>query len=392
MKMFVHSCRMALWKVVAIAMIAVISGCSADLAPDQLREKELQGQSDEVVVGVVWPFSQRNDQFREGLQLALEEVNQNGVLGGKTIRLIEEDDEGSVTKGMAIARQFAENNSVTAVIGHRSSTVTIPASRIYDHAGILLLSPASTSTKLTSMNSSHIFRNIPNDDQLGQALALYAADAKYRNIAIYYTDDEYGRGLANSFEDQAGKSRLRIVDRLTGFKEASDVRRIADKWAALDCELILVATSAADGIAFIRELRAAGVDTPVIGGDALDSAEFAAAGEDVEGTVAASVYNPNEKSVANERFKQQFKAKYGVEPGKWAAQAYDSLKLLAQAIEGAGSRSPEEIANQLAGLKQWKGAAGSRSFSASGDVNEMSIVMKKLHNGVYNYLALEEGR
>ncbi|CAH1195524.1 Leucine-, isoleucine-, valine-, threonine-, and alanine-binding protein [Paenibacillus plantiphilus] len=387
MKTIAHSSRMLLWKVVAIAMVVVLSGCSSDLGPDQIREKELKSQSGEVVIGVVWPFAQRNDQFREGLQLALEEVNEKGVLGGKKIRLIEEDDEGSTTKGMAIAQQFAENTSVAAVIGHRSSSVTIPASRIYDHAGILLLSPASTSPKLTDVNSSYIFRNIPNDDQLGQALALYAAETDYRNIAIYYTDDEYGRGLANSFEDQAGKSNLRIVDRLSGYKEASDVRRIADKWEALDCELILVATSAADGIAFIKELRAAGVDTPIIGGDALDSAEFAAAGEDVQDAVVASVYNPLEQSKINEHFKQQFIAKYGVEPGKWAAQAYDSLKLLADAIEGAGSRSPAEISTHLTELKQWEGAAGSRSFSDSGDVQEMGIVMKQLRNGVFEYLA-----
>lgn len=387
MKIFVHSCRMALWKVVAVALVIVISGCSADLAPDQLREKELQSQTDEVVIGAVWPLALRNDQFREGLHLALEEVNRKGVLGGKKIRLIEEDDEGSTTKGMAIARQFAADTSVTAVIGHRGSAVTIPASRIYDHAGILLLSPASTSTKLTDMNSSHIFRNIPGDDQLGQALALYAADTDYRNIAIYYTDDEYGRGLANSFEDQAAQSRLKIVDRLTGYKEASDVRRIADKWAALDCELILVATSAADGIAFIKELRAAGVKTPVIGGDALDSPEFAAAGQEVEGTIAASVYNPLVKSAINEQFREKFSSKYGEEPGKWAAQAYDSLMLLAHVIDEAGSRSPEEISSQLAGLKQWEGAAGSRSFSDSGDVREMSIVMKELRSGEFHYLA-----
>lgn len=375
-----------LWKIALLGIALTISGCASSYEPDQARERALSGSPGEVVIGAVWPFEQQNDQFHEGLQLALEQINQEGILGGKKIKLMEMDDEASTTKGMAIAQQFADNPAVSAVIGHRGSSVTVPASRIYAHAGIVLLTPASTSPKLTDVNSPYIFRNIPNDNQLGQALAMYAGGTKHRNIAIYYTDDEYGRGLANAFEDQASQSGLRVVDRLSGYKDTADILRIVDKWKTLDSDLIMVATRASEGISFVKAIRAAGMTIPVIGGDALDSAEFAQAGEAVEGTIVASVYHELGASEVNQSFRQQYIDKYGKEPGKWAAQAYDSLKLLADGIEKAGSRSPKAIASALSELKSWEGVTGQHSFDAQGDVQGMSIVMKKLEAGTFNRL------
>ncbi|WP_434748716.1 ABC transporter substrate-binding protein [Paenibacillus amylolyticus] len=374
------------WKSVLLGIVLTISGCSSYSEPDQVRSKTLGSSNGDVVIGAVWPFAQQNDQFHEGLELALEQINQKGILGGKKIQLLEMDDEASTTKGMAIAQQLTDNPAVSAVIGHRGSAVTVPASRIYAHAGIVLMTPASTSPKLTDVNSSYIFRNIPNDNQLGQALAMYAGETKHRNIAIYYTDDEYGRGLANAFEDQAAQSGLHVVDRLSGYKDMADITRIVDKWKTLDSDLVMVAAGASDGIAFVKAIREAGLNIPVIGGDALDSAEFANAGDVVSGTIVASVYHEMGQSKLNQSFRQQFMNKYGKEPGKWAAQAYDSLNLLAEGIEKAGSRSPKEISKALLAMKGWEGVTGQHYFDSQGDVQGMSIVMKKLEAGKFKRL------
>lgn len=373
---------------VAIMCALVIGGCSSNAAPDQIREDKLKGSTNAIIVGAVWPFEKQNEQFREGLHLALEQINKEGVLGGKKIQLLEMDDDASTTKGMAIAQQFADNPSVTAVIGHRGSSVTVPASRIYANAGIVLLSPASTSPKLTDVSSPYLFRNIPNDNQIGQALALHAAGTKHRNVAIYYTDDEYGRGLANAFERQAMLTGQNIVDRVSGYKDSADMMRIASKWKTLDTDLIMVATRADEGTTFVKAIQAAGMDTTIFGGDALDSAEFAQGGRSVEGTIVASVYDEEGRSAIQKEFRSLYIEKYGMAPNKWAAQAYDSLNLLAAGIEEAGSRSPKAIAEALSGLKSWEGVTGSRSFDAQGDIQGIGVVIKTLQQG--KFLPLSE--
>jgi len=378
--------------IVAGFLLFTASGCGKGKSPDQNREKALAKPSNEIVIGVVWPFANQNDQFREGLHLALEQVNAAGVLGGKKIRLVERDDNNSVITAMAIAQELAEDLTLSAVIGHRSSAVTVPVSQIYDNAGLLLLAPASTSPNLTKRNSSFIFRNIPSDEQIGARLAQYAREAGYHRVAIYYSGDEYGRGLANAFEEQANLAGLKIVDRRSDFKGRADVQRMADKWELLDVEVVLLATNAREGIRFIRELRASGFDKPVIGGDALDNDQFVSSGDFVEGTVVVSIYHPDvihhsdTDSSLNTQFRQQFREKYGTEPGKWAAQAYDSLRLLADMIERAQSRNPKEIAKQLASGHPWEGVVGRRSFDANGNVEGMELVEKQVRGGRFEII------
>ncbi|WEK54703.1 MAG: ABC transporter substrate-binding protein [Candidatus Cohnella colombiensis] len=371
---------------VVVMVVCLLTSCTSQRSPLEERAQALNRSSEDIKIGVAWPFETRNDFFREGLEMALDEVNQQGIWDGTKIQLIQKDDHNSVTEGMSIAQSFAEDHSISAVIGHRSSTVTIPSSQIYENAGLLLLAPAATSPKLTSSNSPLIFRNIPDDSELGRSLALYSLENHFNNIAIYYTDDEYGRGLANAFEDKAKESGLKITDRISGYKDLADLKRIADKWEALGTDLLVFAGIASDGIAVLGDLHKLNVTLPVIGGDGLDTETFAAAGKSIDGSVVASIYRPDGESEVNQAFREKFIQKYGVEPTKWAAQGYDCLHLLVDAIERAHSRLPVDIANQLHSQEAWTGTAGPRSFNSDGSTEQFPIVMKQVRNGTFQYI------
>ncbi|NBD25151.1 ABC transporter substrate-binding protein [Paenibacillus glycinis] len=375
---------------IAAAMIlfltVFLTACSSAGGMPQERERTLGKQSGDILVGVAWPFADRNEGFREGLELALDEINETGVLGSK-IRLLEKDDHSSVTDGLTIAQAFANDPKLTAVIGHRSSVVTVPAAQVYDHAGLPLIAPSSTAPGLTSAGLDRVFRTIPNDTQIGTTMAEYAHSKNYRNVAIFYTNDEYGRGLANSFEDGAKSLGMQTIDRLSDYKDLNDLRRIADKWKLLGCDAIFVAEVMPDGASFIADLRKAGLDVPVIGGDGLDSAALAGtAGAAAEGTVVASIFNPSAANDTVRQFVQHYKAKYGEEPGKLAAQGYDALKLLAYALDKAGSREPSKLTQALKETSSWQGASGLHSFDGNGDVRDMPIILKQVAGGKFDYL------
>jgi branched-chain amino acid transport system substrate-binding protein len=369
-----------------LAAILLIAGCAQSDNPVLERQKELALNSPEILIGVAWPFAARNDGFREGLDLALEEINRQGVLGGK-IKLMPLDDQESVTTGLSVARTFADDAGMTAVIGHRGSSVAVPASKVYENAGLLMLAPTSTSPKLTEGTAKLVFRMIPSDLQLGKQMADYAKAKGYTHVAIYYENDEYGRGLANSFEDSALANQLQIIDRVADYKDVADLKRLIGNWKLLDCDAVFVAKSMPEGAEFIRQLRAAGLEVPVLGGDGLDSPELpvVAAGA-AEGAVVASVFNPRDKRDIVQSFVRNYKEKYGEEPMKYAAQAYDSLYLLSQAIEAAGSRQPAAIAAALRKQASWPGVSGTRLFDPSGDVQGMPIVLKQVVHGQFEYL------
>ena len=95
----------------------------------------------EIIIGIAWPFESDQSLFEEGIDMAVEDINKEGGIRGQKLVLLKLDDASEVTTGMAAAKKLTENSSVKAVIGHKSSYISIPASAIYEEAGLIMLSP-----------------------------------------------------------------------------------------------------------------------------------------------------------------------------------------------------------------------------------------------------------
>lgn len=367
-------------------ILILLSGCSGSLEVTQERAK-LAKPNGEIVIGVAWPFASKDDLFEEGIDLAVKEINATGGILGSPLRLVKEDDQSSVTHGLSVAQSFANNLDMVAVIGHRNSAISIPAAAIYENAGLLMITPASTASDLTHLGYKQVFRSIPNDEQVGQQMSQYALNRGYRNIAIFYKDDANGQGLANAFEDRATDSGINIIDRISSYSDLNDLQRIADMWTTLGVDAVFLADIMPEGAEFITKLRQVGVDVPIIGGDGLDSELLGSVGgKAVEGTVVASVFNPKDKSEQTAEFVKGFTEQYKVAPTTWAAQGYDAVYLLTEAIKAAGSRVPADMAIALQKMKAWAGVTGNYSFDSNGDVKDKPIVKKIFRDGHFDYL------
>lgn len=243
----------------------------------------------DIVIGLAWPVATKNSMLKEGVELAVDEINGQGGINGRKIRLVVKDDEGTVTGGVTVAQSLIQIPDLVAVIGHRASFVSIAASAIYEEAGIVMLSPASTAPSLTQKGYQLVFRNIPSDAEIARQLALFAARQGHRRMAIYYSEDSYGLGLANAFEDHAKNEGIKIVDRISYYADGEDLERIAKKWSALDYDSIFVAHYMPDGAIFIADAVKAGISLPFLAGDAMDTPElYEIAGKAAEGTVVGS--------------------------------------------------------------------------------------------------------
>ena len=375
-----------LWIVFLVTVL--MAGCSGTSDIPRQRAEKAKKASGDIVIGIVWPFASKNEMYKEGVDMAVNEINAAGGILGRKLSLIEKDDESSVTKGMVIAQSFAENLDMVAVIGHRSSYISLPVAAIYENAGLLMLTPTSTAPKITQLGYKRVFRNIPSDEEIGKQMASYAAGKGYKRIVIFYADDEYGRGLANSFEDKVSEQGISVVDRLTYWGDDKEFATIIDKWKLLRVDAIFVADVMPRGANFISKVRQAGITVPVLGGDGLDSSElWKIAGEASEGVVVASIFNPLNTRPEVQCFIQNYQKKYGSLPTNWAAQGYDSVKLLAEAMKKANSSEPDRIAAVLHKLRDWPGVAGLHTFNEKGDVAGNLIVKKIMNNGNFEYLS-----
>jgi len=366
------------------------SGCMGDADLAQERASRAAKANGDILVGVAWPFSTTSTMFNQGIEMAVEEINAGGGIKGRKIQTLQLDDASSVTKGMAIAQSFAENLDMVAVIGHGNSYVSIPNAAIYDKAGLVMLNPAATSPNLTQMGYKRVFRLIPSDDKIGQEMAKYAADQGLKRIVILYADDDYGRGLANSFEDQATEKGMMIVDRRSYFGDTKAFKKLVETWKMLNYDAIFIADVMPRGAELIVQARAAGAEMPIMGGDGLDTAKlWEIGGKSTEDTVVASIFNPKDPRPEVQQFIAEYQKKYGIAPDRGAARGYDAVKLLAYAINQAGSTVPDQIAQVLHGTKRWPGVTGWHTFDENGEILDKAVGKKIMKSGQFEYLTVQ---
>lgn len=377
--------------IVAVGLAFLLSGCGGtpDIATERAQRAE-QAQGD-ILIGAAWPWVNRGSwMYGDGMQMAVDEINAAGGVLGRSVQIIREDDQESVTQGRLAAQRFIDNPDVVAVIGHLNSHVSIPVASMYEEAGLLMLTPASTSPELTRQGLRRVFRCVDNDEKIGRLMQGYAESKQYRRIAIAYVRNEYGWGLANAFEWRATEAGLDVVTRKAYDPAAADryssFRHIIEAWEDVAFDAVFLAGMAPQAGYLIKELRAAGIDVPIFGGDALDAPELIkSAGVAAEGVVAASVFHPDDPRAEVRQFNTAFEAIYGKRPDSWAARGYEAVKLLTHAMEETGSTVPDRVAETLHGMDTWNGILGSYSFDEKGDVVGKSLVTAVVREGQFAF-------
>jgi branched-chain amino acid transport system substrate-binding protein len=395
-----------------LSLICISLILLAACAPTNLRDqREAQAQrattATPIKIGFVWPFSAEYDLLPEGVEMAVQEINAEtvvcdtdsaspeatpeaapntnnrncriqpgGLLGGRKIELVMRDDFDSVREARLIAQELAEDVTMTAVIGHAFSSISIAAAPLYEFNGLIMLSPSATSPDLTRSEFHYIFRNIASDRDVGRQLATYAQEQGYERMVILYESGSYGLQLSNVFENEAAEAGILILDRRP-YEVARNFAVIIDQWAELDFDAIFIAGSNPTAAEFVRDARAQGITQPIIGSDAMDtSALWDVAGAAATGTVIASFYHPDNPDSELQDFVIRFVQQYNTPPDTWAAQGYDAVWLLADAINRAGSTVPSAVAAALHDTRDWQGVTGVHTMSNNGDVIGKPLVLK----------------
>jgi len=342
----------------------------------------------DIFIGIVDSSGSPN-LFSEGVRLAVKEINNNDSIAGRTIVPFFYDDEMSSKKGLEISEKLSKNLNITAVIGHRFSNVAIPASVTYEKNGIVFISPGATDPALTEYSENFTFRNIPSDKEIGRKLAEFADSRKFKKILILYDRESEGKRLAEIFEDEAVKRKIRITARKSYFSWQEDIPLfISDIAQKYDFDAVFLGGVLPFAARIIKELRTLGIKVPILCGTALDSFELPnIAGKSADGTIVATVFDPILSGSIAEKFNKRFKAEYGVASDTHAALGYDAVKVLAFAInKKSGSTEPLTVSTTLHSLEQWNGATGIYSFTRSGDITGKSVFFKEMRNGDFRFI------
>ncbi|NLT20152.1 MAG: ABC transporter substrate-binding protein [Syntrophomonadaceae bacterium] len=371
--------------ILCIVSIFMLSGCTGG---DLLQQREKKAaQSNTILIGVPVPmdFARENTKFLQGIELAVEDINAAGV-NGKKIEVEIVDDKGIFKNAVDIAQMFSENTEMIAVIGHWYSDICIPIAKIYEEAGMLNIVPTVSNPELTEKGYKYVFQNITSDNEIARKICSHAKAQGYDKVVIYYEESSYGENLAYAIEAAAKKNEIKVVDRTAGLVTVDQFRKAHDKWKALEFDAVLLALNMPEGGKVISELRELNQEAGIIAADGLDVEHFSdELGDKAEGVVIVTTYSPGYLNSELQGFIDRYQKKFNDKPDIWAIQGYESLQLIACAIDATDSYSPTVIADYLHNMKKQKSILGTISFNEHGELEGRGIYTKVIIDGQTHY-------
>jgi branched-chain amino acid transport system substrate-binding protein len=364
-------------------------------------KEEAAGGGDTMVVkiGHVGPTSgaiaHLGKDNENGGRMAIEELNAAGMtIGGKkvTFELLAEDDAADPKQGTAAAQKLVDAK-VNGVIGHLNSGTTIPASSIYHDARLPQISPSATNPKYTRQGFDTTFRLVADDTQLGGTLGRYAIETlKGKTVAVIDDRTAYGQGVADEFEKGVTSAGGTLVAREFTNDKATDFNAILTSIKGKNPDVVFFGGMDAVAGPMLKQMKALGINAKFMGGDGICTAGLPALAGD--GLADDMVYCAEAGGVdeagkaAMDKFREDFKAKYGAEVQVYAPYVYDAVKLMADAMKRADSADPAKYLPELAKTSGYQGVTGNISFDEKGDIKNGALTLMTYRGGQRSTLAV----
>ncbi|MFC3835105.1 MULTISPECIES: branched-chain amino acid ABC transporter substrate-binding protein [Deinococcus] len=314
-------------------------------------------------------------QIRNGTQLAVNEYKAQFKKLGFDLQLVPYDDQADPATGTAAARKIAADRQILAVVGTLNSGVAIPASAALQASRVAMVSPANTANQVTDRGLPNMNRIVARDDAQGGAGANFLA-GKLGAKKVYILNDKtaYGEGLAGEVEKALKAKGVSVVAN-EGTEEKSDFSSIVAKIRLQNPDAVYFGGIYNQVGVFIKQLREAGVTTPVVGGDGLDSGELptivgAANANKIYFTTVAA---PIDALPAAKVFAANYKKTFNDDAQGFGAFGYDAAKVVLQGILNAarnnGNKLPTRTQVETAIRKgNFTGLlSGAVSFNSVGD-------------------------
>ena len=318
----------------------------------------------------------------EGFKIAVDEINAKGGIDGKIkIKTIDKDVRSDPAQ-TSIATQELVEAKVNVLVLPCDADPAFAAAAIADKAKIPGFSTCASSPTLPLMGGDYMFANFPGDNVQATVSAKWAHDQGHRSAYILYSPDTQYTTLPLYFADVFEKLGGKMLGKSTYKLEQQDFSAEVTKIKALNPQPDVVMTSAyePDFPAFIKQLRAAGVTSQVIGSDGIDSATTFSLGKATEGVVFTTAGHATPGS-ALEAFNKLYKEKTGkASETVFNAIGYDLVKVIEAAVLATGGNvDPVALRDAIAGLEGVKGATSMITYKGTSGmpVRQVSLVRVK---------------
>ncbi|MCX5413259.1 branched-chain amino acid ABC transporter substrate-binding protein [Streptomyces sp. NPDC102402] len=362
------------------------------------------GGNTTVVIGVDAPLTGDLSALGLGIKnsadLAVKTANKEKTVDGVTFKLVAKDDQAQPSVGQANAQSFINDKEVLGVVGPLNSSVAQSMQKPFNDAKLVQVSPANTGTELTQGDDwksgtkarpfATYFRTATTDAIQGAFAATYLFEtAKVKDIYLIDDQKTYGAGLAASFKETFTKLGGKIVGTDHVNPEERDFNAVATKVKKSGAKAVYYGGEYPAAGPLSQQIKDAGANIPLMGGDGIYSADFIKLNKKAEGDLATSVGAPTEKLDTAKKFIADYKtAGYKEAFEAYGGGTYDATWSIIQAVKIAHEKndnkvpSREQVLEAMAEVK-FTGVSGDVSFDEYGDTTNTMMTAYQVESGAW---------
>lgn len=334
-------------------------------------------------IGVIGPQTGEQSEIGrmtvEGVALAAELFNKSGGIGGKPIEYINIDNkgEGGATKD-GLKKLIDEN--VIAIIGSPTGWSTLTPVYAADESRTVFIS-AGTTRHIGSSGSFSFRVSLPVEKAAEDLLDYCARTRGHKEFFIVTVMEDESLNVAGAFRKGAEKAGVNIKAEGSIFTDDDIPDAVKALKANMPVDGVIFAGNAKTAINFAKQANKSGIRLPLVGGEYLYNKEFLSGGDMIKDSVIYGSFSADDTDQVTAEFVKAFKRKNGSLPEPFAADAYDTFMLLAEAIKRGGSARPEAVRQSLMAIKDFQGVTGTINMDSGREAVRLPYLLKAVKKG-----------
>ena len=311
--------------------------------------------------------------IRNGFELATDEINAAGGVNGDKLQLVIEDEQGKKEEAINVFKKLIFQDKVLMVFGPTLSNSAQAADPIAQAAKIVAFGTSNTADGITSIGN-YVFRNsVTEADVLPETLRVAIKHAHIKKVAVMYgNDDVFTKSGYDNFKKALADLKIPVTTTETFAKGDVDFKAQLTKIKATHPDAIVLSALLAEGAPIMVQARQLGITVPFIGGNGMNSVKvFTLAKGASDDLYVGSPWSASNDSPENTQFIKAYQAKFNATPDQFAAQSFDAMHILVQALKqvkltGNLAADRSALRDALPDVK-WTGATGAFQFHRAVD-------------------------
>ena len=321
---------------------------------------------------------------RNGVQIAVDEINKSGGINGKMLKFVVGDDDQNPNLATVLAQKMTSDRDILFAVGHINSSCSISALPIYERKNLPLISGSNTNVQLTKMGHKNYFRIItPDDIAVKQLFLLGTKELGKKKPVIMWENTDYGKGMRDLMAGHLKEAGIKLLGEAAYLPGVDrDFSAHITKFKGLGVDLVFLMGNYNASALFMKQSRTFGLKAKfVAGGGSASTKLIDLAGEAAEGFMVVTAYDPNDERPKQAEFIKKFTDRFKEKPTEWSSHAYDIVYVAKKAIE-AGGTTRKKLIEEIRKVKM-HGITGEIEFDEFGDVSNKKQMVLLVKNGKF---------